>query len=228
LVIGEKAMSKVAIVIGATGLVGRALVEQLLEAPEWQLVRTFGRRCLPFEHPKLQQYEVDFKAIDAWKGEIKGQCLFICIGTTRRQAGSRQALAEVDLSLPCRFAALARANHVDKCVVVSSLMANLHSASHYLRTKGALEQVLGDLAFPFLVLVRPGPLLGKREVPRLSEQIVTLLQPLFQWTYSPLRRWRGIEATRLAKIMCCLGCAELAEAQLVLQGDELFRWEQKI
>ncbi len=221
-------MSKIAIVIGATGLVGKALVEQLLKEPQWQQVLSFSRRCLAFEHPKLKQFQVDFKQIERWQAQIKGHCLFICIGSTLHQAGSRQALAEVDLSLPSRFAGLARANQVEKCVVVSSLMANIDSVSHYLRTKGALEQALRDLAFQSLIIVRPGPLLGQREIPRFSEQIVAALQPLFQSTYSPLRHWRGIEAKRLAKIMCYLAHSEQTEPVLVLQGDDLFRLEKRL
>ncbi len=218
-------MDKIAIVIGATGLVGRALVDQLLEDPQWQLVRTFGRHDLPFEHPKLQQYQVDFKTIECWQAQIKGDCLFICIGSTLHQAGSRQALAEVDLTLPSHFARVARANQIDKCIVVSSLMANVHSKTHYLRTKGALEQALRDLAFSSLVIIRPGPLLGKRKVPRVSEQIVAFIQPVFQWTYSPLRHWRGIEVKDLACIMCDVASAEQTDPVLLLQGDSLFSHE---
>ena len=72
-----------ALVIGATGAVGRDLVAQLLDHPAFTEVRVFVRRAMGIEHPKLRTYIVDFAQPASWAGEVKGDVAFSCLGTTR-------------------------------------------------------------------------------------------------------------------------------------------------
>ena len=215
-------MTKTAIVIGATGLVGSALLEQLLADESWDKVRVFGRKSTGVNADKLEEHVVDFAKIDSWQQLIQGHSLFICIGTTLSQAGSRAAMRAIDLELPLAFATAAKRNHVEDCLLISSLFANAKSPSHYLLIKGELENQLACLGFKHLMLFRPGPLLGERTKARFSEQVVAALQPVFSANLSPLRRWRGIEAVQLAATMLSYASKPPAEARLVIQGEALF------
>ncbi|WP_163134683.1 NAD(P)H-binding protein [Agarivorans sp. Alg241-V36] len=216
-------MSKTAVVIGATGLVGSALLEQLLADESWLKVRVFGRKRTGLQAAKLEEHIVDFANIEDWQQLIQGASLFICIGTTLSQAGSKAAMRAIDLDLPLGFANYARRNQVEDCLLISSLFANAKSPSHYLRIKGQLENQLACLGFKHLMMFRPGPLLGGRKQARFSEQVVAAMQPIFAASWSPLQRWRGIEAAQLAATMLRYANKPPTEASLVIRGEALFK-----
>src|SRR5690554_4785212 len=83
-------------IIGATGLVGKHLVDMLLQHPSFKLVRIFVRRDAGTTHPKLEQHIVDFKETSAWSKNLKGDVLFSALGTTRRKAGGKVKQYEID------------------------------------------------------------------------------------------------------------------------------------
>ena len=147
-----------ALVIGATGAVGRDLVAQLLDHPAFTEVRVFVRRAMGIEHPKLRTYIVDFAQPASWAGEVKGDVAFSCLGTTRQAAGSREAQYVVDHDYQANFARSARQGSVSTLVLVSAVGASARSSAFYLRMKGELEEAVGQLGFERLIIVRP-PLL---------------------------------------------------------------------
>ena len=64
-------MNKKALVIGATGATGTALVAQLLDNEKYGEVHIFVRRKVELKNPKLQVHVVDFDAIDAGRKSSK-------------------------------------------------------------------------------------------------------------------------------------------------------------
>ena len=78
-----------AIVIGATGLVGKAITESLLINNGTDIVQVFVRRSTGLAHPKLIEKVVDFEKMDEWKAELKGDILFSALGTTLKASGSK-------------------------------------------------------------------------------------------------------------------------------------------
>lgn len=215
-------MSKTAIVIGATGLVGRELVRKLLDDASWGKVVVFVRRSLDIKAETLEEHLVDFEQIVDWQDQLQGNSLFICLGTTLKQAGSKQVMRKIDLELPLEIAAIAKQNDVQDCLVISSLMANANSFAYYLRLKGELEQQLASLKFQRLMIFRPGPLLGERSSPRFSEQVVAAMQPLFSFTYSPMKAWRGIQARELAQLIISKANSSATVQQQVFEKEGLF------
>ncbi|WP_432455967.1 MULTISPECIES: short chain dehydrogenase [unclassified Agarivorans] len=215
-------MNKTAIVIGATGLVGLALVKQLLADPQWAKVKVFSRRSMDLNSSKLDLHVVDFTQLPIWQSQIKGHSLFICLGTTLRQAGSRAAMRQIDYELPLDFSIAAKRNGIEDCLLISSRMANPASVFHYLRIKGELEQALTHLLFKRLMIFRPGPLLGQRREPRTSEQLVAVLQPLFRAQYSPFRAWRGTSANSLARCMLRHANDTAPQQKQIFQGEALY------
>ncbi|MGY5452022.1 NAD(P)H-binding protein [Agarivorans sp. MS3-6] len=215
-------MKKTAIVLGATGLVGRELVRQLLDDTRWGKVVVVARRGLDIKAEALEEHLVDFDHIEDWQYLLQGHSLFICLGTTLKQAGSKQVMRQIDLDLPIQLATIAKQHQVQDCLVISSLMANANSFAYYLRLKGELEQQLASLQFERLMIFRPGPLLGERSSPRFSEQVVAAMQPLFGFTYSPLKAWRGIRAEDLAQLMISKANSSTVERQQVFEKETLF------
>ena len=121
-----------ALVIGATGAVGKDLVEQLLADDAFDKVEVFVRREVPPASPKLVVRIVDFDRPEEWAGLLTGDVLFSCLGTTLRAAGGQEAQWKVDYTYQLEAAKAARASGVPKYVLVSSIGASSKSKSCFI------------------------------------------------------------------------------------------------
>jgi uncharacterized protein YbjT (DUF2867 family) len=198
-------MSKTALIIGATGLVGQQLTEQLLLDGNYQTVHVFVRNLIALPdnadpQNKLIQHIVDFNNMSNWQAKLVGDELFCCIGTTLKQAGSKLLQTKIDLKIPTEIARYARQNDVNKFILVSSANANPKSSSFYLQLKGQLEQNLIEQNWPQLVIVRPSFLSGKRSEFRLGEKVAIWLFSLLQFVPF-IKRYKPITGEQLAKKM---------------------------
>jgi uncharacterized protein YbjT (DUF2867 family) len=211
LAIPEVAMAanaRVALVAGATGLVGREVLAALLADKAYATVHCVGRRALALQHPKLVQHIVDFKALPALP---KVSDVFIALGTTIKVAGSQAAFRAVDFEAVVATALSARASGATKSGVVSAMGADAHSAIFYNRVKGEMEEALTRIGFDSLVIARPSMLAGHRETlgqpSRLGERIAlavsTVLKPLIPANYRSIQArdvaLALIEAVKTAK-----------------------------
>ena len=160
---------KTALVIGASGLVGSALVQQLTKENYYNKIRLLVRKKLFITNSKVEQYLFDFEnpATDL----IVANDIFCCLGTTIGKAGSKEAFRKVDYSFPLEIAKIALQNGADKFALVSSMGANKNSTIFYSRVKGEIEDALSQLNYPSLYLFRPSLLLGDRQEFRLGEKI---------------------------------------------------------
>ncbi|MDA0147653.1 NAD(P)H-binding protein [Vibrio sp. LaRot3] len=193
----------IVMIAGATGLIGNELTKMLLEETAIDHIYALSRKPLPFFHPKLELIQHQELKITQWQDDspapTKG---YICLGTTKKQAGSNQSLEQVDVHLVREVAQTMKLVGVKHLTVVSSYGANSRSLSHYLRCKGKMELALSDMGFEQVIFVRPGPLKGLRDVPRKDEALVQtsfkLLRPLM---LGPLANLIPIEASSVAKAM---------------------------
>ncbi|MBB6004722.1 oxidoreductase [Arcicella rosea] len=210
---------KTAIIIGATGLVGSTLVKQILDNPNYSKVTLLLRKPLDIQHPKLQQEIVDFDKPDATK--IVGDDLFCAMGTTLSKAGSKEAQYKIDCTYPYEFGKIAKSNGVKQYILVSSIGSDANSNTFYLRTKGDLEQKIKALDFESFISVRPSFILGDRQEFRLGEKIgIVLAKAISPLLIGSLKKYRGIEATQIAKAMQILANNNL-KAVHFFESDEL-------
>ena len=188
---------KAALLLGASGLVGNQLLDQLLDSPHYSQVVALVRRPLDIQHPKLRQEVVDFDHINP--AVLHGEDLYCALGTTLRKAGSKEAQYKIDCSYPTEIGRLAHQHGVRQYLLVSSLGADAKSSNFYLKTKGELENNLEAMGFDAFISARPSFLLGKRAEFRLGEKIgivlFTLLAPLIP------KRYRGIQAAKVAQAL---------------------------
>ncbi|MDQ8014987.1 MAG: NAD(P)H-binding protein [Flavobacterium nitrogenifigens] len=159
-----------ALVIGATGATGKELVNLLLENNDYKAVSIFVRRATGKTHPKLTEHVVDFSNINSFQEIITGDILFSCLGTTLKDAGSKEKQWKIDYDIPADFAAAAKQNNVKTVVLVSSYGASSKSNVYYSMMKGKLEDYLQELHFPQYIIFRPGPLI-RENTDRLGEKI---------------------------------------------------------
>jgi uncharacterized protein YbjT (DUF2867 family) len=190
-------------VAGGSGLAGRALIDVLLEAPEYARVLAVTRRPLGREHPRLANRILPFEKLETQLAAAPCQDAFCCLGTTLRRAGSEAAFRVVDHDAVLRFARAARKAGAERFVFVSAVGADPASKNVYLRVKGETEAALATLGFPSLDLAQPGLLLGgTRPESRPLETTARLFMPLANpFLGGSLKGYRGIEVETLAKAL---------------------------
>jgi uncharacterized protein YbjT (DUF2867 family) len=196
----ESFMNKIAIVIGATGLVGRALVDQLVDADHIGKVITITRRSAKHSSSKVFNQVMGFDRLEDYASSFSADFLFSCLGTTLQQAGSLAAQRKVDLDYQFKAAQLAASNGVHHYLLVSSNAANDQSKNPYLKMKGELEQRIKSLPFERISIFQPSLLLGHRADFRLGEKIGSWVLPvlcIIPW----LRRFRPISGEQVAAKM---------------------------
>ncbi len=160
-----------AVLIGATGLVGKEIVQRLLQDDRFQSVQVFARRSTGLSNSKLIEHQVDFRNLNQWKHLIQGDVAFSALGTTRKQAGSLEAQFEVDYTYQAEFASACAQSGIPTFVLISSMGASSESRVPYLKMKGQLEDFIETLGFQHIQILRPGPLQGHREQRRWGEEI---------------------------------------------------------
>jgi len=211
-----------ALIAGASGLVGRHLLDLLLAAPEYDRVISLGRRSLALAHPKLTQRLVDFAALDAGLNALRCDDVFCCLGTTIRQAGSRENFRAVDHAAVLALAWAAQRQGARRFFLCSALGADPRSRFFYNRVKGETEEGLLVLEFETLAVFRPSLLLGKRARARLGERVMAALL----WLAEPLligrlRKYRAIEAAAVARAMLRSSFGEGPRGLLIYPSDEI-------
>lgn len=182
-------MGKSALVPGATGVVGRELVRELCESPGYDEVEVWTRREIGFCHPKLRARIIDFEGISDIAPH-KFDEIFCALGTTMKQAGSREAFLRVDVDYVYAAAKWGKAAGVRRFVLVSAPGASEGSPSFYLRAKGRIERRVSELGFDSLQIVRPPIILGERPdarpLERLAEAVFKLLPACVFGKFRPL------------------------------------------
>lgn len=194
-----------ALLLGATGLVGERLLDQLLADERYGEVRVLVRRPLARSHPKLSLEQVDFEQLAAHVEAFRVEHVFCCLGTTLRQAGSQSAFRRVDHDYVVEAARLAAAAASEHFLWISSLGADARSRVFYSRVKGELEEAVAALPLRRWTAVRPSLLLGARRESRPAEAAAIALTRRLGWLLRG--RWavyRPIEAEAVAAAMIAL------------------------
>jgi uncharacterized protein YbjT (DUF2867 family) len=212
---------KTAIIIGATGLIGKELVRQALADNSFERVKIFVRRKIENPNPKLEQYIIDFDHVNKIEDKVTGDVVFCAIGTTIKTAGSQKEFAKVDYTYVLNFADVAKRNLVPRFVVVSSMGVKESSGNFYLTVKRDMENALKRVKFLSLIIVRPSMLLGDRKESRPAETIGKILMKALGFLFiGKLKKYKAIEARKVARAMIVLSKTEV-EGVSVFESDRL-------
>ncbi|TDM00156.1 MAG: NADH-quinone oxidoreductase subunit F [Flavobacteriaceae bacterium] len=182
---------KTAMVVGATGLVGKALVENLLKEDNYGLIKVYVRKNIFSPHKKLEVFVVDFDQIQSWADKIVGDHLYITIGTTLKKAGSKNGQRLIDLDYPHQISKVAKQNGVSLVALVSSIGVKKGARGFYLGLKYELEEGIKALQFDKTLIFRPSFLDGERQESRPLEEISRKILSFFSLfslfdTFSPV------------------------------------------
>ena len=215
-------MNRSALVLGATGLVGGHVLRGLLADPAYAAVTTLGRRPLDRTHAKQTHHVIDFDEPAQYAPLVRADDVFCCLGTTMRQAGSKDAFRRVDYSYVVDAAKNASANGAEQFLLVSALGADAGSMVFYNRVKGEAEEAVRTLPFYGVYLARPSLLRGDRAEARAGEQRAdAVLNAVSFLLRGPLRRFRPIEAATVAHALIAL--AKQRPGGVQVYGPEALR-----
>jgi len=218
---------KTAVVIGASGLIGKTLVRKLLEDNRYKSVKVFVRHSINISNTKLVEHIVDFDKITDWKNKITGDELYSAMGTTIKKAGSKEAQYKIDITYQHEFAKAAAENGVSSYFLVSSSGANAKSKIFYMRIKGELEEKVKLLPFKKIRIFRPSLLLGERDEKRFgekaSERLLKIVAPLFPF----LKNQRPIEGEKVARAMIVSANEDDKERIKIFEPLEIFSLADK-
>ncbi len=191
-------MGKSALVLGATGVVGRELVRELCENENYDKIIVWARRELKFSHEKLETQIVNFSDVKNMPPREIDE-IFCALGTTMKQAGSREAFLRVDVDYVYAAAKWGKAAGVRCFVLVSAPGANEDSPSFYLRAKGRIERCVSELGFDSLQIVRPPIILGERSDARPLERLAAAVFKLLPACV--LGKFRPLSGASIARAM---------------------------
>ena len=206
-------MSQV-LITGATGLVGGHLLRMLLNAPGVKSVAAPTRRPLADISGVFNPH--DPQLTDALAQVVDPiDIVFCCLGTTRREAGSKEAFVHADYTLVIDTALVGKKLGAQHMLVVSAMGANAHSPFFYNRVKGEMEEALIAQQWPRLTIARPSMLIGEREKKRAGE---TLFAPIFNLLPGNLK---SIEARDVASALLAEALSPTQEGVQSLSSSQL-------
>jgi uncharacterized protein YbjT (DUF2867 family) len=188
-VIGPSAGGLRVAVAGATGLVGRACVARLAGAAGVARVVALVRRPLGvIADPRgvVDMRRVDFERLDATGDALAVDAVICALGTTMKQAGSRERFRRVDHDYPVALGRAALDAGARHYLLVSALGASPSAHVFYSRIKGETERDVLRLPYRAVTVVRPSLLVGERADPRLGESIGKRLAALIPGRYKPV------------------------------------------
>ena len=211
---------KTALVFGSSGLIGRHLLNQLINDINYNKIKIFVRSEPENNDPKVEIIKTDFNSLENHKEDIKGDDCFFCIGTTKQNSPDKSEYRRVELEVPKQIAQIAKSNSINSFVFVSSGYADPKSSGDYLKFKGEVEEELKRLNFPKLGIMRPSFLLGDRKEKRIGEKIgifvFKLLSPLF---LGPLKKMKPIHSATVAKALIAI--TQHDSSQTIFESNEI-------
>ena len=190
---------KTALIVGATGLIGKQLLQLLLEDQYYEKVKVITRKPLDIQHPKLENLVLDFDKLSERYAELKADDIFCCLGTTIRIAKTKEAFRKVDFEYPTELARLTKNQGATQYLLVSALGADKNSRIFYNQVKGEVEEAISHLDFQSLHIFRPSLLLGERTEHRAGEGAATAFFKIFGFLVPS--KYKAIDSAKVARSM---------------------------
>ncbi|MCD8509437.1 MAG: NAD-dependent epimerase/dehydratase family protein [Bacillus sp. (in: Bacteria)] len=213
---------KRAMVAGATGLIGKNLLVELIRSGKYKEVIIITRRELAVDEAVVKQYVIDFDKLEDHGELFTGvDDVYVCLGTTMKKAKSKKQFMKVDYTFPLKLAKLAKEANVKQFLIITSIGADRDSLFFYSKVKGKLEEALVTLKLRSLHIFRPSLLVGKREELRFGEKAAEFIsKPLSILLSGPLEKYKPVKGEYLAKVMCAVAQEESSGVH-IYESDQI-------
>ncbi len=195
-------MARTAVIVGASGLIGRKLLNILLQWPDYDQVISIGRKKIQLKSIRLKQLVVDFDHLELYEKEILGDAFFCCLGTTRHKTPDLNKYRQIDHDYPVALAKIAKKNGITQYHFVSAIGADKGSSTFYTRLKGETEEDIKAVVLDSLYIYQPSILTGYRNDRRILEEIAILIMKVINpLLFGSLKKYRSISAYTVAIAM---------------------------
>ena len=196
-------MKSTAVIIGATGAVGKEILKEILGTEYYERIYVLGRNSisrLP-EDDRLTKIVIDFENMRFDTSILDDADVFAALGTTIKISGSKENQRKIDVDYTVNFAKLCEGK-VRSFNVVSAIGPNSKSKNFYNSLKGELEDKLKEMNLGTLRIFQPSLLISKREDKRFLEEIFMKVAPIFQFVLKgKTKKYSPIEASLLGKVI---------------------------
>ena len=209
-----------ATLVGATGLIGGYLLEELLNDPYFDTVRILIRRPIDVSHSKLEKKIVDFNDSDSLLVALSNSDVSFCaIGSTmKKMKGDKEAYRKIDFEIPVKLARFCKMTGCEKFILVSSAGANSKSRNFYQRLKGETDEAVKEAGLKTVHIMRPSLLLGERKEFRLGENIGKVVMTGLAFLIPA--KYKAIPGKDVAKVMVVLSKKD-EEGVFVHENNEI-------
>lgn len=205
-----------ALVAGATGMIGKELLKQLVESKHYTQIYILVRQKVDRLDASIIQVVFDFEHNTPPFPPVDH--VFCCLGTTIAKAGSRAAFAKVDKEYPIQLAQTTKASGATTFCIVTAGGANPHSLFFYNRVKGEVEAELMTLQFDHLGIFRPSMLLGERNENRPFERAGQMVMTALDFLIP--NRYKAIQGKKVARAMKNFAL-QATEKIRIFESDEM-------
>ena len=198
----NQSVERRAVLLGGTGLIGSHLLALLAARSEYTQVTVITRRSMPMPSDRCRNVVIPLTELDQARDAFAGADVFCCLGTTIKQAGSRDAFRQVDFDFVVEAARLTASEGGKRFICVSAVNADAGALAFYARVKGEMEQTVQQSDIPVIAFMQPSLLQGERADFRLGEEVgqrvLALVRPLTAWSKAA---WLPIDASTVAHAM---------------------------
>lgn len=208
--------------LGASGAVGGMAAQALSQLPQVQQLTLLNRRPLPaLDSARVVQHTVDVLDSQSYAQYLPGhEGAVCCLGVGQPSKVSQEEFVKVDKTAVLDYAKACRAAGVRHFQLLSAVGANAQSRSHYLRTKGELQEAITALGFERVSFFQPSMILTPTNRYGVSQALLLAAWPVVsQCMHGGLRKYRGIAVDTL-------GRAIAKNAVTSGQGVEVLQWSQ--
>lgn len=215
-------MHKQALIVGATGLIGSKLLKMLLQSANYDKIYAISRKPLSVSHDKLEVVLADYDTLpgaddNCWKVDD----VFCCLGTTMKQAGSKEAFRKIDHDYPLVVAQRSKEAGAQAYHLITAMGADSGSMFFYNQVKGDVERDIGLVDFECFYIYRPSLLIGDRGEKRVGERIaIGFSKAIGALMVGPLKKYKGINVFKVARAMY-LNAQKEQPGQHIIESDKL-------
>lgn len=210
---------KTALIAGASGLIGKELLQKLIASDDYRLIYSLVRRKSGVVHEKLRELVIDFEKIGQLKFDEPVDTVFCTLGTTMKQAGSREKFKKVDFEYVLELAKSGKQLGASKFLVISAMGANPKSPVFYNQVKGRTEEALIKIGFNQLVIFRPSLLLGVRSEKRFAEKMSGFIMKTLNFMIPD--NYKAIQAEKVADSLLKMALMSTEKVRIVKSGEIL-------
>jgi len=208
---------RTAIIAGASGLIGKELIQKMIKSDQYRLIYSLVRKKSGLVHEKIKELVIDFEKMDQLKFGEQIDDVFCTLGTTMKQAGSRDNFKKVDFEYVLALANLGKKAGASKFLVISSMGANPKSSVFYSQIKGRTEEALKKIGFNQLVILQPSLLLGERPERRVAERFSGFMMKALNFLIPD--NYKAIKAEKVADFMLKLAFKSTGAVSIVKSGE---------